>query len=207
MLMVLADWPLVLQTLCRRSVTQLPAIILLLRQPYLHSGVHLDGSGAQRDAKWARLHCVIAVRCYSAVALRIGKQIDMGYAVILQRGGKQTTAITQSGPQCRSNAVHCNQQSPDSAFTLFFSDPTSCVPKSHTLVNTLQCGTLIRCSTHLDIGSVVPNHALPCCTFQKSLLQVLFFVNHYFNDKWQPESIDDNWSHINQGYTKTLMAD
>lgn len=175
MLMVLADWPLVLQTLCRRSVTQLPAIILLLREPYLHSGVHLDGSGAQRDAKWARLHCVIVVRCYSAVALRIGKQIDMGYAVILQRGGKQTTAITQSGPQCWNNAVHCNQQSPNSSFPLFFSGPTRCVPKSHTLVNTLQCGTLIGCCTNLDVSSVVPNRDSPEVTSSSLLLcQPLF---------------------------------
>lgn len=166
MLMVLADWPLVLQTLCRRSVTQLPAIILLLRQPYLHSGVHLDGSGAQRDAKWARLHCVIAVRCYSAVALWIGKQIDMGYAVILQRGGKQ---------QQLPRVVHGAEAMPCTAinivlilFPILFSAPTSCVPKSHNLVNTLHCGTVIGCCTNLDMGSAVPNRALPFCTLQKS---------------------------------------
>lgn len=136
MLMVFADWPLGLQTLCRRSDTQLPAIVLLLRQPYLHSGVHLDGSSAQRDAKWARLHGVVAVRCYSAVALRICKQIDMGYAVILQRewGGGETNNSNYPEwstvlKQCRATAIN-KVPIPLSRF-FFFSAPTSRVPKSH----------------------------------------------------------------------------
>lgn len=54
------------------------------------SRVHLDGSGAQRDAERARLHYVVVVRCYSAVALRLGKQIDVRHAVILRSGGGGT---------------------------------------------------------------------------------------------------------------------
>lgn len=94
--LILTAWSLVLRTLCQRTITKILVIVFfLLEQPYLHPRVHLDRSSAQWDAKWARLYCVIMVRCYPAEALRLSKQIDVGDAVILQREGNKHSNYQQ----------------------------------------------------------------------------------------------------------------
>lgn len=59
---------------------------------HLHPGIHLDRGSAQWDAERARLDGVVVVGRDPAAALRLGKQIDAGDAVILRKGGTNTAA-------------------------------------------------------------------------------------------------------------------
>lgn len=67
-----------------------------LWEPHLHPRVHSDGTGAQRDAKRARLYGVVVIRCHPAEAIRFSKQINVGEGIILHRGGKTSTVISSS---------------------------------------------------------------------------------------------------------------
>lgn len=78
-----------------RGQSQRSEWLVLLKQPYLHPRVHLDGGSAQWDAKWACLDSVVVVRCYPSAALRFSKQINTGYAVILQRSGNKERKYQQ----------------------------------------------------------------------------------------------------------------
>lgn len=66
------------------SVMQKRNEISQILQLYSHSRVNLYGSCRQRDAKCARLYCIVVIRCNSSPALWISEKINMWDAVILQ---------------------------------------------------------------------------------------------------------------------------